>query len=177
MASLPETKTRRWRKAWEMDDEPLGPLARNFLQDLMPVGTRVGLKLDVQERDQYGRLLAYVHLPDGRMLSEVMARQGYALAMVIPPNVRYVESIREAVESARAEGAGLWQLEAFGEVEAEMTVSTPGSECHPSYPAVCIPPPPPDLDCGDIEFRRFRVVGSDPHRFDGDDDGIGCEGE
>ena len=115
--------------------------------------------------------------PDGRMLSEVMARQGYALAMVIPPNVRYVESIREAVESARAEGAGLWQLEAFGEVEAEMTVSTPGSECHPSYPAVCIPPPPPDLDCGDIEFRRFRVVGSDPHRFDGDDDGIGCEGE
>jgi micrococcal nuclease len=40
---------------------------------------------------------------------------------------------------------------------------------------VCIPPAPPDLDCGDIEYRRFEVIGSDPHRFDGDHDGIGCE--
>jgi uncharacterized protein YraI len=47
--------------------------------------------------------------------------------------------------------------------------------CDPSYPGVCIPPPPPDLDCKDISFRRFRVVGADPHHFDGDGDGIGCE--
>ncbi len=47
--------------------------------------------------------------------------------------------------------------------------------CHPSYPTVCIPPPPPDLDCRDIPYRRFPVVGSDPHWFDGDSDGIGCE--
>lgn len=47
--------------------------------------------------------------------------------------------------------------------------------CHSSYPTVCIPPPPPDLDCGDIPFRRFTVVGADPHRFDGDNDGVGCE--
>ena len=51
----------------------------------------------------------------------------------------------------------------------------PSQNCHPSYPDVCIPPPPPDLDCGDIPHRRFRVVGSDPHRFDGDGNGIGCE--
>lgn len=49
--------------------------------------------------------------------------------------------------------------------------------CHPSYPTVCIPPPPPDLDCGDIEERDFEVSGSDPHRFDRDHDGIGCESE
>lgn len=47
--------------------------------------------------------------------------------------------------------------------------------CDPSYPGVCIPPYPPDLDCGEISFRRFQVVGSDPHGFDGDADGIGCE--
>lgn len=47
--------------------------------------------------------------------------------------------------------------------------------CDPSYPDVCIPPPPPDLDCGDISYRRFRVTGSDPHGFDRDGDGIGCE--
>lgn len=52
---------------------------------------------------------------------------------------------------------------------------TEAGNCDPSYPTVCIPPPPPDLDCGDILFRRFTVVGSDPHHFDGNNDGVGCE--
>jgi len=52
---------------------------------------------------------------------------------------------------------------------------SPGS-CDPAYPTVCIPPPPPDLDCADIPYRRFTVLAPDPHRFDGDHDGIGCEG-
>jgi hypothetical protein len=47
--------------------------------------------------------------------------------------------------------------------------------CDPAYPTVCIPPPPPDLDCGQISFRNFVVLAPDPHRFDGDHDGIGCE--
>ena len=55
------------------------------------------------------------------------------------------------------------------------TTTTVPPNCHPSYPTVCIPPPPPDLDCGDIPFRRFPVVGDDPHRFDGNNDGVGCE--
>ncbi len=48
--------------------------------------------------------------------------------------------------------------------------------CDPSYPDVCIPPYPPDLNCGDIGYSNFRVVGNDPHGFDRDNDGIGCEG-
>jgi hypothetical protein len=51
--------------------------------------------------------------------------------------------------------------------------------CAPSYPDVCIPPPPPDLDCKDVSYRRFLVIynvpSPDPHRFDGDHDGVGCE--
>lgn len=54
-------------------------------------------------------------------------------------------------------------------------VASPPGNCHPSYPTVCIPPGPPDLDCPDIPHRRFTVVGADPHRFDGDHDGVGCE--
>jgi hypothetical protein len=50
-----------------------------------------------------------------------------------------------------------------------------GGNCDPSYPTVCIPPPPPDLDCADVNASGFKVVGSDPHGFDGDNDGIGCE--
>src|SRR5215217_7445228 len=46
--------------------------------------------------------------------------------------------------------------------------------CDPSYPGLCIPPPPPDLDCDNISARNFRVLPPDPHRFDDDNDGIGC---
>jgi hypothetical protein len=52
----------------------------------------------------------------------------------------------------------------------------PGRDCHPSYPDACKPRPPPNLNCDDISFRNFKVIGSDPHGFDGDKDGVGCEG-
>jgi endonuclease YncB( thermonuclease family) len=59
------------------------------------------------------------------------------------------------------------------------TTTTPSANCAASYPDVCIPPPPPDLDCKDIPYRKFRVIYNvpdpDPHRFDGDRDGVGCE--
>jgi hypothetical protein len=59
----------------------------------------------------------------------------------------------------------------------------PPANCDPSYPTVCIPPPPPDLDCRDIRAGDFVVVPPDPHNFDGpydgsmpnEPDGIGCE--
>jgi Domain of unknown function DUF11 len=53
--------------------------------------------------------------------------------------------------------------------------------CEPSYPTVCIPPPPPYLICYDIPFRAFpvsyAVPNPDPHDFDRDDDGYGCEAD
>lgn len=49
--------------------------------------------------------------------------------------------------------------------------------CSPAYPTVCIKPPPPDLDCGQISHRNFRVLPPDPHGFDSDGDGIGCESD
>ena len=51
----------------------------------------------------------------------------------------------------------------------------PVGNCDPSYPDLCIPTSPPDLDCGDISYRRFNVLPPDPHRFDGDGNGMGCE--
>jgi hypothetical protein len=55
----------------------------------------------------------------------------------------------------------------------------PAGNCHASYPTVCIPPAPPDLDCGQIAHRGFTVrhdvPDADPHGFDGDKDGVGCE--
>jgi micrococcal nuclease len=51
----------------------------------------------------------------------------------------------------------------------------PGNCDRNSYPDVCIPHFPPDLDCGQIGHRRFTVRQPDPHGFDGDNDGVGCE--
>jgi hypothetical protein len=49
------------------------------------------------------------------------------------------------------------------------------ANCDSSYPDVCIPPYPPDLNCGDISDKRFGVMSPDPHGFDGGGDGVGCE--
>lgn len=49
------------------------------------------------------------------------------------------------------------------------------NQCDPSYPDVCISPYPPDLDCDDIPYKNFKVLPPDPHGFDRDKDGIGCE--
>ena len=59
---------------------------------------------------------------------------------------------------------------------SEPVSSTQKSNCDSSYPDVCIPQYPPDLDCGEISFKNFKVLAPDPHGFDGDGDGIGCEG-
>jgi len=51
-----------------------------------------------------------------------------------------------------------------------------GGNCNPSYPDDCIPSPPPDLDCGDNGVpNNVKVLPPDPHRLDGDKDGVGCE--
>ena len=54
----------------------------------------------------------------------------------------------------------------------------PVRACVPSYQGVCIPPPPPDLDCADIVALGIAVpvtvVGNDPHGLDPDGDGLGC---
>jgi hypothetical protein len=54
-------------------------------------------------------------------------------------------------------------------------VSEGNPNCDPAYPLTCIAPYPPDLDCSDIKFRNFVVWPPDPHGFDPDDDGLGCE--
>ncbi len=54
-----------------------------------------------------------------------------------------------------------------------------GGNCAPSYPDFCIPPPPPDFDCSDVARKgftvRWDVADPDPHRFDGDKDGVARE--
>lgn len=93
--------------------------------------------------------------------------KGYMPLIVRPPR---------ATNTPTATVASAPTATATATVTATVTQTNVPANCHPSYPGVCIPPPPPDLNCGDITFRRFTVIGSDPHNFDTDGDGIGCEG-
>jgi hypothetical protein len=53
--------------------------------------------------------------------------------------------------------------------------SAQDDNCDPSYPDVCIPPYPPDLNCPEVAHKDFSVLPPDPHGFDRNADGIGCE--
>jgi micrococcal nuclease len=87
----------------------MGQQAKHFLAQLVSPGDVLKLEFDVQETDKYGRLLVYAYLADGRMLNEVLVREGYAQVMTIPPNVKYQTRFTTAYEQARAARAGLWK--------------------------------------------------------------------
>ena len=59
--------------------------------------------------------------------------------------------------------------------ETQKKISSDDGDCDSSYPDVCIPPYPPDLNCDDISKNNFEVLSPDPHGFDREEDGIGCE--
>jgi endonuclease YncB( thermonuclease family) len=181
-----------------------GAEATAFTSDMIGrAGHQVYLEKDVSETDRYGRLLRYVWLPhdDGtRMLNQELVAHGYAQSSTYPPDVKYQHLFVEAQQQARNEGRGLWG--SCGDFGVPLATPTPvpapptatpvpaappppaapepppaSGNCDPSYPSVCMPPYPPDLDCGDISFRRFTVLQPDPHGFDRDQDGVGCESD
>jgi micrococcal nuclease len=132
-------------------------------------------------RDRYGRLLAYVVLPGGVDLGRTLIAGGYGRVYVYARPFARVASYRAAEASARKRTRGLWSACPRTEIRPVASPVAPSrtGNCHASDPTVCIPPAPPDLDCGQIPHRRFAVrhdvPDPDRHGFDGDRDGIGCE--
>jgi endonuclease YncB( thermonuclease family) len=118
-------------------------------------------------RDRYGRLLAYVWV-GGRDLGFRQLARGLAKVYVYDRPFQRLAAYQQAERVGKTRNDGIWR--ACGSAPPPATGS-----CDPSYPDVCIPPPPPDLDCKDVPYKHFRVVGADPHNFDGDHNGIGCE--
>lgn len=98
----------------ELAQTPHGESARRALEAILPPGTEASIELDVQERDRNGRILAYVYTPSGEMANEYLAARGFAVTLVYPPNVKYVDRIRSAVDAARRNGVGLWNEDVFG---------------------------------------------------------------
>lgn len=90
--------------------ECFGAEASRRLAQLIPPGTEVRLVRDVEARDRYRRLLAYVYRrSDGLFVNLAMAEEGFAAVLTYPPNVAHADEFVAAVRSARVAQRGLWQ--------------------------------------------------------------------
>lgn len=99
-----------WRSSRDINAIVLqGKIARKYVKDLVKKGDRIKIEFDVEKRDRYRRLLGYVYLPDGRMLNDIIIRNGYANPLTIPPNVKYRKKFLRSYRYARKHQLGLWK--------------------------------------------------------------------
>ena len=83
--------------------------ASAHMEALLPEGTEVVLVRDVEARDRYDRLLAYVYrADDGLFVNLSMVAEGYAQPVTYPPNVAHTDELTAAGRTAREGGLGLW---------------------------------------------------------------------
>ena len=138
--------------------------AQEFIDDICPVGSNALVdEDDGQTEGSHGRIVAVIYCNGMNLNKELLdAKLGHLETQFCKDS-----------EFADTD----WAIKhGCSEINPQITVEvTKPSDCDPSYPDVCIPSPPPDLDCGEISQRNFRVLQPDPHNFDGDKDGIGCE--
>ena len=102
--------------------------------DDLAMAKEAWLEFDVQRRDRYGRLLAYVWLDESPvMLNTQLVAEGYAQPLTIPPNVRYADELRLAAATARDRQLGLWS--ACQDVPEPATDYEPTTDDDPAAPA------------------------------------------
>lgn len=85
-----------------------GKEAKAYLTKILS-GKNIKLVCDVDSLDQYGRTLAYVYLEDGTFVNADLMRNGYAMLMTIPPNVKFADEFLKLQKEARANNRGLWK--------------------------------------------------------------------
>jgi micrococcal nuclease len=91
---------------WVYNPMPYAEPARDFNRELTE-GKSIRLEFDVQKRDRYNRLLAYVYIGD-KMVNLELVRQGYSMIYTYPPNVKHIEEFLKAQAHARKNKKGLW---------------------------------------------------------------------
>lgn len=89
-------------------EQPFSGEATEALRALVR-DTEVILRLDVGERDRYGRLLGYIHNSDGTFINAEMVRLGWARPVTVPPNVHFAAKFARLAAEAREAGLGVWQ--------------------------------------------------------------------
>lgn len=87
--------------------DPYYEEARQLLTSLI-YKEKVLLEIDIDDRDKYKRDLRYVYVDD-TFVNEKMLAEGFATQLTIPPNIKYVELLKNAQDKAREENIGVWK--------------------------------------------------------------------
>ena len=171
----------------ELKQAPWGAQSRSQLQALLPVNSQVTYR--VLDTDRYGRSVAEVFV-SGRNINLAMVESGHAVAyrqyLAKCDGSAYLRTEDQAKKGrlafwSQAKPVMPWDFRRGATQTATTPKAKPApkpvtSECDPNYRGACIPLfSKGDVDCGQISARRFQSVGTDPHRLDGDKDGIACE--
>jgi len=86
-----------------------GAEASTYVATLIPPGTEVRLERDVEARDHFGRLLAYIYRrSDDLFINRDLLRLGFADLSIYPPNDTYATDLQTVTTSARTQALGLW---------------------------------------------------------------------
>ena len=158
--------------------QPFGKEASDFTKEQL-TGQAVGLELDAQERNQYGRLLAYVWLGD-KLYNAILVDKGFARVEVFPSNTKYIDQFRTIQDHARQTKANIWSLENY--------VTDSGFSDNVGQPQVAAAQPAPQPSQNTNVYYKncsaVRAAGKAPlHRgepgyashLDRDGDGVACE--
>ncbi len=113
---------------------PEGKVASDYAKSMLE-GKEVAIEFDVQERDQYGRLLGYVWI-NGQMFNKTLMSEGYAKVATYAPNVRYVDDFTKLQGQARGNKKGFWRGGEFGQpapqTSENLVIAVSGQKYHKS---------------------------------------------
>jgi micrococcal nuclease len=94
------------------ESQPFALDAKKFTKQMLQNG-KVEIELDVNERDKYGRILAYVYVNDQSVQEELLKRGLARVAYIFPPNTKYVDRFQQIQKEAQAKEAGIWSIENY----------------------------------------------------------------
>jgi len=101
----------------ELGQKPWGAESKKYLESLISYsGSKVRLEYDIDKRDKYGRILAYIWTTDGTLVNLSMVKNGLAVLYTFPPNVKYVNDLKAAQTEARNKRLGIWSEEGLKEM-------------------------------------------------------------
>ncbi len=188
LVDTPETKHPK------LGAQPKGEQAAAFTKKMLEEADRITLQYDVEKRDKYNRVLAYV-FADGVNVQEELLEKGLARVGYVYKSRRHLDAFREAEKFARERELGIWECAGYVESDGYKpekwckekedstggpmhTVVRDGKTYHVPYD-----PQGPDRDCSDFGSQReaqafYEAAGGpakDPHRLDPDRDGVACE--